>query len=267
MQAESLIVLSFAVALSKTSTNTSATFWASLHLRVQPACRTAAGVVFVLCRPVKTSFSSAASLCRASSLPTSASRSALLHLLALAEGASQAGSRVLDGLGVGVSKSQRRGQLSKEARHASSLLESSLRRASSDASQANKASASLQAAFAQSTSRNASSSSSSLTAEANLRTRAGVQSWCATNNKAMRSILRTRVSSRAKACASVSIDEVISISQSCGCCSKAKRACRKAWTSAAFATGTLATKPFVRSNLASSKHRSDVDRGALNCTG
>ena len=48
-----LIVLSFAVALSKTSTNTSATFWASRHLRVQPACRTAAGVVFVLCRPVK----------------------------------------------------------------------------------------------------------------------------------------------------------------------------------------------------------------------
>ena len=151
----------------------------------------------------------------------------------------------------------------REARQACNRSESSLRRASSDASQANKASASLQAAFAHSAPCNASSAPPPLTAEANLRTRAGVQSWCATNNKAMRSILRTRVSSRASACASVSIAEVISISHNCGCCSKAwKRACRRAWTSAAFATGTLATRPFVRSNLASSKHRSDVDRGA-----
>mmetsp|Transcript_23297 Transcript_23297/g.60716 ORF Transcript_23297/g.60716 Transcript_23297/m.60716 type:complete len:268 (+) Transcript_23297:822-1625(+) len=267
MHAASFIVFSFFCAFSKTSTNTSATFWASRHLRVQPACSTADGVVRVLCLPVKTSFSRAASLCLASSLPTSASRSARLHRLAAADGAFHASSSFVGGLADGVSKSQRTGQSSSEARHASNLLESSLRRASSDARQASRASASRQAAFAQSASLSKSSASSSFTAEANLLTRAGVQSWCATKSKAMRSILRTLVSSKAKACASVSIADVIGMSHNCGCRSKASLACLKAWTSAAFATGTLATRPFVRSNLASSRQRSDVDRGARNCTG
>ena len=138
-----------------------ATFWASRHFRVQPAWRTAAGVVFVLCLRKDAAFCAAQrrlSRCLASSLPgPPLPVRALLHRSWHLTERSRPGRALLEVLATAyLSHSARDNYLTKRATLLA-VLESSLRRASSDASQASRASASLQAAFAHSTSRNASS--------------------------------------------------------------------------------------------------------------